>query len=53
MNMKDVNYKNYFFQIHNTMMKKQLQRPLNKTVIKVNTENSKDSETVIKHQFEE
>ena len=53
MNIKDVNCKNYFFQIHNTMMKKQLQKPLNKTTIKADTENSKDSETVIKHQLEE
>ena len=51
--MEDANHKNYFFQIHNTMMKKQLWRLLNKTVIEVDTENSEDFETVIKHQFEE
>ena len=49
MNMKDVKHKNYFFQIHNTMMEKQLQRLLNKIIIEVDTENSEDSKTVIKH----
>ena len=51
--IENAKHKDYFFQIHNTMMKKQLQRPLNKTVIKTDTENSEDSETVIKHQFKE
>ena len=53
MNMENTNHKDYFFQIHNTMMKKQLQRPLNKITIEVDTENSEDSETIIKHQLEE
>ena len=52
-NMKDTKCKNYFFQIHNIMMKKQLWRPLNKTVIRADTENSEDSETIIKHQLKE
>ena len=34
-------------------MEKQLWKPLNKITIKVNIENSEDSETVIKHQFKE
>ena len=49
--MKDTKHKNYFFQIHNTMMKKQLWRLLNKTTIKADTENSEDPKTVIKYQF--
>ena len=49
--MKDTKHKNYFFQIYNTMMKKQLWRLLNKIMIKADTENSEDSETVIKHQL--
>lgn len=39
--------KDYFFYIHNEMMKRQLNRPLNKTVVEVETE------LVIVHQLEE
>ena len=49
--MEYTKHNNYFFQIHNTMMEKQLWRLLDKTTIEVNTENSEDSETVIKHQL--
>jgi hypothetical protein len=35
--------KDYFFYIHNKMMKRQLNRPLNETVIK------KEAEPVIEH----
>ena len=51
--MEDAKRKDYFFQIHNTMMEKQLRRPLDKTAIGADTENSEDPETVIKHQLEE
>ena len=51
--MEDANCKNYFFQIHNTMMEKQLWRSLNKIVIKADTENSENFKTIIKHQFKE
>ena len=39
--------KDYFFYIHNEMMKRQLNRPLNETVVE------EDAEPVIEHQLEE
>lgn len=45
--IKDAYRKDYFFRIHNEMMKKQLKRQLNKTVVE------EDIEPVINHQLEE
>ena len=42
--------KDYFYQIHNEMMKRQLQRHLDKTVVEEDVE---DVEPVIEHQLEE
>ena len=39
--------KDYFFYIHNEMMKRQLNRPLNETVVE------EEAEPVIEHQLEE
>ena len=39
-NIEDAHRKDYFFQIHNKMMEKQLRRPLDKTAIGADTENS-------------
>ena len=43
--MKDVYKKDYFFQIHNEMIKRQLNRQLNKVVIK----EVEEVEPVIEH----
>jgi hypothetical protein len=45
--------KDYFFQIHNEMMKRQLQRHLDKTTVEEETEDAKDIEPIVEHQLEE
>ncbi|KAH8585353.1 hypothetical protein B0O99DRAFT_696587 [Bisporella sp. PMI_857] len=47
--IEDAYRKDYFFQIHNEIIKKQLQKHLDKSVVK---ENAKDIEPVIEHQLE-
>jgi hypothetical protein len=42
--------KDYFFYIHNEMMRRQLNRPLNETVVE---EEEEEAEPVIEHQLEE
>jgi len=51
--IKDAYRKDYFFCIHNEMMKRQLQRHLDKTVAEADAENTEDIEPVIEHQLEE
>ena len=43
--IKDVYRKDYFFQIHNEMMKRQLNRQLNKAVV----EEEEEVEPIIEH----
>jgi hypothetical protein len=51
--IEDAYRKDYFFQIHNEIMKRQLQRHLDKTVIGEGAKGIEDVEPVIEHQLEE
>jgi hypothetical protein len=51
--IEDAYRKDYFFQIHNEMMKRQLQRHLDKMVVEEGVEDAEDIEPVIEHQLEE
>ncbi|RFU29061.1 hypothetical protein B7463_g7279, partial [Scytalidium lignicola] len=51
--INEMQRKDYFFQIHNEMMKKQLQRHLDKTSGKEDPEDVEDPEPVIEHQLRE
>ncbi|KAH8586626.1 hypothetical protein B0O99DRAFT_602324 [Bisporella sp. PMI_857] len=50
--IENVYRKDYFFQIYNEIMKKQLQRHLDKTVVEKDAKNAKNVEPVVEHQLE-
>jgi regulator of replication initiation timing len=47
--IEDIYRKNYFFQIHNKIIKQQLQKHLNKTTVEEDIKNTKDIKLVIKY----
>jgi hypothetical protein len=47
--IEDVYRKDYFFQIHNEMMKRQLQRHLDKSIVEEGIEDIEEVEPVVKH----
>jgi hypothetical protein len=51
--IEDAYRKDYFFQIHNEMMKRQLQRHLDKSVVEEGAEDVEEVEPVVEHQLEE
>jgi len=51
--IEDAYRKDYFFQIHNEMIKRQLKRQLNKAVVEEEEEEEEDIKPIIEHQLAE